>query len=277
MNQSPIRNLRRIFYGVLATCLLALPAVPVHAAAPGSLYSYALDGSSALISNNALSNQGVSLNLLGNWAATTFGVKFEGNLTNKQSVGYAKPASGSTLYVPANQAAGASVKFTYQAPSKGCFSDSPNVTQIGKYGSGLTQFKLQLSNCGKSKTTVYPQCRVAGSAGANDVKTGTTPLVNGATYVLQCVKSPDPTSGSATLQLNLVKIDTANTYSTNTFSIKKTGTLNSSQYLSVANQYPLKSQTNNTDQFNGEIAQLAYCSGATTADAVACLNTEVPF
>jgi hypothetical protein len=258
--------------------LIVLPAGIAQAAAPGSLYSYTLDDSTSTVANAAETNTSVNLNLLGDWSQTTFGVNFEGNTVSKQSVAYAKPTSGSTINVPASQAFGGSVLFKYQSPTSGtCFSDSPNVTQIGKYGSGLTQFKFQLSNCGKSKTAVFPQCRVAGSSGANNPVTGTKSLVNGATYVLQCVKSPDPVSGSASLQMNLTKIDPINgniTY-TNNFAITRTGSLYSSQYLSIANQYPLKSQSNNTDQFNGEISKIAYCAGATLIDAKACLDTEV--
>ncbi|HSE29346.1 MAG TPA: hypothetical protein VLA77_02050 [Candidatus Saccharimonadales bacterium] len=276
---SSVRKISRFFIGLLVSALMVLPAVGVQAAAPGSLYSYTLDGASATVTNNAAANTNVNLNLLGDWSQTSFGVKFEGNTTNKQSVGYAKPASGSTINVPASQAFGGSVLFKYQAPTSGtCFADSPNITQIGKYGAGLTQFKFQISNCGKSQTAVFPQCRVAGSSGANNPVMGTQSLIDGYDYILQCIKSPDPASGSASLQMNLTKIDPVNgnvTY-TNNFAINKTGTLNSTQYLSVANQYPLKSQANNTDQFNGEVSKVAYCTGATVADAQICLDTEVP-
>ncbi|HKX73493.1 MAG TPA: hypothetical protein VJM32_05740 [Candidatus Saccharimonadales bacterium] len=273
-----VRGIRRFFGGLLVLASLVTPAVSVSAGAPGSLYSYALNGSSATVANTAATNAGVNLTLLGNWSQSTFGVQFQGNTTNQQSVAYAKPASGSTINIPASQAFGGSVLFKYQAPNAGCFSDSPNISQIGKYGSGLTQFKFQLSNCGKSQTAVFPQCRVAGSSGASNPVTGTQALTNGATYILQCIKSPDPASGSASLQMNLTKIDSVNGNAThtNTFAITRTGTLNSTQYLSVANQYPLKSQVNNTDQFNGEIAMLAYCTGSTIANAKTCLDTEVP-
>ena len=278
MGLRSVRGIRRFFGGLFVSALLVLPAGGVQAAAQGSLYSYTLDGSTAVVANSAAANTSVNLNLWGDWSQTAFGVKFEGNTTNKQSVAYAKPASGSTINVPASQAFGGSVLFTYQAPANGCFSDSPNITQIGKFGSGLTQFKFQLSNCGKSSSAVFPQCRVAGSSGANNPVTGTQSLVNGATYILQCVKSPDPVSGSASLQMNLTKIDplNGNVAHVNNFAINRTGTLNSTQYLSVANQYPLKTQSNNTDQFNGEISKLAYCTGATIADVKACLDTEVP-
>lgn len=274
-----VRGLGRLFIGLLALMLLVLPASTAQAAAQGSLYSYTLDGSSTSFTNAAAANSNVSLNLLGDWSQTAFGVLFEGNTVNTQSVGYAKPATGNTINVASSQAFGGSVMFKYQAPTSGtCFSDSPNIMQIGKFGTNLTQFKFQLSNCGKNKTAVFPQCRVAGNSGANNPVTGTQSLVDGTTYVLQCVKSPDPVSGSASLQMNLVKIDTVNGNVTNTdnFAINRTGTLSSTQYLSIANQYPLKLQSNNTDQFNGEVSKIAYCSGATQAIAKECLDTEVP-
>ncbi|HET8670215.1 MAG TPA: fibronectin type III domain-containing protein [Candidatus Saccharimonadales bacterium] len=267
--------------------LLAVPvtaflyASEARAATPGSLYSYSLDGASATIPNAAASNTNVAMALQGSWAQTSFGVQFEGNLTNKQSVGYAKPASGSTLTIPASQAIGASVLLKYKAPvGANCFSDSPNISQIGKFLANTTQFKLQLSNCGKSSTNVYPQCRVAGASTPTSVLPvmGSTPLVNGETYIIQCVKSPDPVSGNATVQLKTTHIDMVNghTTTTNNFSVAKTGNMNSTQYLSVGNKYPTAPQTNNTDQFNGEVSKLAYCTGADIAAAQTCLETEVP-
>lgn len=267
----------------ICAALLLLPLIPlptVAAAAPGSLYSYSLDGSSATVTNNAASNSGVDITLAGDWSQTAFGTKFEGDLTSKQSVGYALPTSGNTIDVDATKAFGGSILFKYQAPNgTGCFSDSPNISQIGKWGTNVTQFKFQLSNCGKSQTSVFPQCRVAGSSGANNPVSSSQSLIDGQTYLLQCIKSPDPASGNATLDMHLTQIDPNGnnhvTYSNN-FSINPTGALVSTQYLSVANQYTLKSQSNNTDQFNGEVAKLAYCEGTTTAEAKACLDTEVP-
>jgi hypothetical protein len=169
------------------------------------------------------------------------------------------------------------VLFKYQAPTSGtCFGDSPNIAQIGKFGTNLTQFKFQLTNCGKSSVNVFPQCRVAGTTGANNPVTGTQALVDGVVYILQCLKSPD--SSGTTLTMNLTKIDAVNgnvTY-TNTFGINRTGTLNSIQYLSIADQYPLKAQANNTDQFNGEVAKLAFCAGTSVTSVKTCLDTEVP-
>jgi hypothetical protein len=277
MTQTLARGLRWFLFALVIVTVTLLPAARTQAAALGSLYSYTLDGSTATINNAAAANTNVPLNLWGDWSQTAFGVLFEGDTVSKQSVGYAKPTSGYTINVPASQSVGGSVKFAYRAPTSGtCFSDSPNIMQIGKYGSQLSQFKFQISNCGKSKTQVFPQCRVAGLSSGNVPVTGTTALVDGTAYILQCVKSPDA-GGTASLTMNLTKLDpvNGNTTYTNTYTITATGAIQSTQYLSVADQYPLKAQANNTDQFNGEIAQLAYCSGATSSDVTVCLDTEV--
>lgn len=272
---------RRVFLSacalVLAAALLPLPMV--QAAAAGSLYSYTLDGSSATVANAATGNSGVNLTMQGDWSQTPFGTRFEGDLTSKQSVAFAKPSSGNTISVPSTQAFGGSILFKYQKPASGnCFSDSPNIMQIGKWGTNVTQFKFQLTKCSNNQNLVFPQCRVAGSSGANNPVTGTQALVDGQTYILQCVKSPDPANGNASLQMNLTAVDTVNGHITQTdnFSITPTGSLSSTQYLTVANQYPFKSQTNNTDQFNGEVAKLAYCTGSDITAAKTCLDAEVP-
>jgi len=269
----------------LCAAVLTLTVLPltslVHAQALGSLYSYNLTGSSSVIANTAAENAGVNMNLTGNWSQTPFGVRFEGDLVSKRSVGYAKPASGSTINVPGTQAVGAAVLFRYQSPvSASCFSDSDNITQIGKFGAGLSQIKLQFSNCGVSSTKVYVQCRMAGSnSTTNDGPvTGTLPLVDGETYLATCVKAPDPASGSAIIELKTVRIDTVNGNQTvsNAFAITRTGTISSTDYLSVANKYPFGAQSANTDQFNGEVSRVAYCKGADIVAAKACLATEVP-
>lgn len=266
--------------GLLLVPITAVLYVPKASAdAPGSLYSYTFDGTTATLPNNAAANTGVNMTLAGDWSQSGFGVLFEGNTTDKQSVGYAKPSSGNTINVPASQAFGGSVMFKYHAPATGnCFSDSPNISQVGKWGTNTTQLKFQLTKCSNNQNVVYPMCRVAGLSGANNPVTGSQSLVDGQTYILQCVKSPDPASGNASFDLNLTHVDTVNgstTYS-DSFSINPTGALTSTQYVSVANQYPLKSQSNNTDQFVGEIAKVAYCTGADIAAARACLAAEVP-
>jgi hypothetical protein len=50
----------------------------------------------------------------------------------------------------------------------------------------------------------------------------------------------------------------------------------SDQYLSVANKYPLPGQANNTDQFSGDLAKVAFCKATATDAMTACLDAEVP-
>jgi outer membrane biosynthesis protein TonB len=202
-------------------------------------------------------------------------------MTSKMSVAYAKPASGNVISVPATQGFGGAVMFTYTGPSPGagCLGDSRNVTQIGRFGTGLTQIKFQFSNCGTNGSSVFQECRLAGAKTSTSVQLARSSqaLVNGATYIAQCVKSPDTSSGS-TVQLKTVRVDTVNgnNVTTDTIQIPATGALQSTSALSVGNKYPLPTQKSNTDQFVGDVAKVAYCSGATLSDAIACLNTEIP-
>ena len=280
MQKGGTRRVGFIMAAVIALLLVLVPWQSASANAPGSLYSYNFAGTTGTVANSAEVNTAVPLTLLGDWTATAAGVFFTGNTVDAQSVGYAKSASGSTLTVPATQSVGVSILFRYQAPSSGqCFSDSPNLTQIGKFAANITQVKLQLSNCGKSATQVYPQCRMAGASTASSVLPvmGTQSLVDGELYIVQCAKTPDPVSGKPTLELKTTKVDTinGNQVTIDSFQIAKTGNMNSTQYLSVANQYPLKAQTSNTDQFVGEVLKLAYCKGADLSAAQTCLEAEV--
>jgi uncharacterized repeat protein (TIGR01451 family) len=265
----------------VVTIALASTIMPAQAANSDSLYSYRLDGSSSTISNSAAANTGVDMNLTGDWSQSGIGVHFAGNTTDQQSAGYAKPASGTTINVPATKAVGAAIHFTYHAPSNAfCFSDSANISQLGFFANNTTQIKLQLSKCNVSSTQVFPQCRIAGNSTSSSVLpvTGTTALVNNTSYILSCAKSPDPVSGNASLELKLTKIDTVggNQTYTDTFSIAPTGVLSSSQYLSVGAKYPLAAQANNTDQFVGEVGKVAICASADLAAANTCLADEVP-
>lgn len=271
----------RTVVGAVILGLAFVVAVPTqtYAAATGSLYSYDFANAIGVVANNAEVNTNVSMTLFGDWTATSTGVAFTGNTTDAQSVGYAKPASGTTITIPTSQAVGAAIMFRYDAPASGCFSDSPNMTQIGSFAKNVTQIKLQLSNCGKSSANVFPQCRMAGSLTPSSVLPvmGTQALADGELYVVQCVKSPDPVSGNATLELKTTRIDAVNgnQVTTDTFMVAPTGTMSSSKYLSVANKYPLPTQANNTDQFVAEVSQVAYCRGASLAGTATCLEAEV--
>lgn len=253
----------------------------VNAATLASQYSYTLTGSSATVLNGAAANTAVSLNLSGNWNQSDFGVHFAGDLVSQQSVAYAKPASGATINVPANQSVGVAIKFKYQAPTGAtCFNDSPNITQIGRFGQNLAQIKLQLSNCGKNANSVFAQCRIAGSNSTTKdfPVTGTQALIDGETYVVKCLKAPDPLSGNTPLQLKTAHIDpvNGNQVADDAFFIRPTGLIRSFTYLSVANKYPLPQITSNTDQFVGDIAKVAYCKATTLNNVKSCLDTEIP-
>lgn len=266
--------------GVLAALLLAMMPQMAFATTPGSLYSYDFTGStlSSPVANGAAANGSVGLNLYGTWSQSPFGIHFAGNMSGQQSVGYARPTSGNTVSVAANQAFGGAIKFKYEAPTSGsCFSDSHNLTQIGRFGAGLSQAKLQLSNCGINSSHVYVQCRMAGSnSTTNDVPLASTQaLADGESYVAKCVKAPDPSSGTTAMQLVVTRLSDGNA-TTDNFAITRTGTIQSTAYLSVANKYALPSPSQNTDQFVGDVAKVAYCAGASTMAVDDCLAVEVP-
>jgi hypothetical protein len=281
MRQYIAKMVRRTVVGsaLMAVSLLAAPLM-VHAATPDTLYSYDFTGATLAspIANAASANSSVKLNLYGSWSQSAFGIHFAGNQSGQQSVAYAKPASGNTLSVASNQALGSAIKFKYEAPTSGtCFSDSHNLTQIGRFGAGLAQVKMQFSNCGINSSQVMVQCRMAGANSTiNDVPmTSTQPLVNGEAYVATCTKAPDPTTGSATMQLAVTRLSDAQA-TTDTFAITRTGAITSTAYLSVGNKYALPPPTENTDQFNGDVAKVAYCASTTTVAVDSCLHTEIP-
>ena len=273
---------------VIVTLVAASPFAPMltgsSSAAPtvGSLYSYTLTGvTTTPVANGAEVNTGVPLKLVGNWTPSSVGINFVGDKTSKRSVAWAKPASGLTLNAAASDAVGAGINFRYAAPATGaCYTDSRNITQIGRFGSGLTQLKIQLSSCAGNKTAVFPECRMVGanSTNADLPKRGTQALVNGATYVVKCFKGPDPATGQTTLTLETTKVDAVNGNVTtvNTFPITRPGAMSSSGYLSIANKYPMPAQSSNTDQFIGDVAKVAYCKAVATDTLLICLDAEVP-
>lgn len=265
--------------GMVAILALAMVPQVASAATPGTLYSYDFTGAtlSSPVANGAAANTSVNLNLYGNWSQSAFGIHFAGNTSGQQSVAYARPSSGNTVSVPGSQAFGSAIKFKYEAPSGNCFSDSRNLVQIGRFGNGLSQAKLQLSGCHINTSNVFVECRMAGSnSSTSDVPLASTqPLVDGEAYVVNCVKAPDPSSGTTTMYLTVTRLSDGHT-TTDTFNITRTGTIQSTAYLSVGNKYALPSPSQNTDQFVGDVAKVAYCAGATTASVNDCLATEVP-
>ena len=275
---------RAVVVGLIAISPFAPFLTGSSSAAPtvGSLYSYTLTGVTVTpVANGAEVNTGVPLKLFGNWAPSPFGVHFVGDKVSKRSVAYAKPTSGPTLSAAASDALGAVVKLRYEKPASGtCFTDSRNITQIGRFGAGLSQLKMQLSSCAGNKTAVFPECRMVGanSSNADLPKRGTQALVNGASYIVKCYKGPDPETGQATLTLETTKLDAVNGNVTtvNTFLITRPGAMVSSEYLSVANKYPLPGQAKNTDQFIGDVAKIAFCKTAAVDTLLACLDAEIP-
>lgn len=253
---------------------------PSQAASSGSLYTYNLRDAAANVANSAGANSAVSLRLTGNWTSSTNGVTFSGDLVSKQSVGYAKPTTGYTLNVAASQAVGNAAEFAYQLPTGvTCFPDSVNVTQIGRFASGVSQVKLQLSKCSVSQTQVFPECRIAGQLTPDKTYavTGSRSLTAGQPYRVYCMKSADPVSGQSTLTMRTVLLDAVNgdQTTTNIFSIPKTGAIQSTTYLSVGNKYPLATLANNTDQFTGTVAGVSYCSNPTVTELETCLTSEL--
>ncbi len=247
----------------------------------GSLYTYNLSTvNGTTVANTAQSNTTVALNLYGNWELTNGGLNFDGNLTDKQSVGYAKPLSGNTINVLATESFGGAIKFVYKAPAAGtCFKDSNNLSQIGRFAAKTAQLKIQLSSCGGSKTAVYPECRVAGALTPTTVLPvrGTQALVDGNQYVLSCIKSADPATGLPTVVLETTQLNVeGNVATTNTFSVAKTGVIKTTAYLSVANKYTLPAISKNTDQYVGTINVVSFCKLTTVDEVRYCLNTEVP-
>ncbi|HSX05999.1 MAG TPA: hypothetical protein VLF69_06015 [Candidatus Saccharimonadales bacterium] len=251
------------------------------ASTANSLYSYTLTGSSSTVSNAAASNTGANLSLVGDWNQSSYGVHFAGDLVSKQSGGDYKPASGNTINVPSTSSVGAAVRFKYQAPASGnCFNDSSNITQVGRFAANTAQVKIQYSNCGNDSSHVFVECRMAGASTPSSVLPvrNALALVNGNDYIAKCYKTPDPSSGNATVTLRVVKVDTlyGNTVENDNFSVAPTGAITSAAYLSVANKFALPAQADNTDQFVGDVKKLSYCQATTTTAVSTCLGTEVP-
>jgi hypothetical protein len=240
-----------------------------------SLYAYDLANARSSVPNQAASNSGVALRLEGNRWSDDTGTHFNGNTWNKRSVAWADPTSGATIDVAPSEAVGAAVVFRW-TPASGdaCPRDSRNVMQIGRFATGQSQFKLQLSKC--KGGAVQPQCRVAGSAtpaGAAPV-TASGSITPWRWYRLECVKAPDA-SGKATLVVRLTDLGSDSTTEA-TPSIPATGSISSWKPLSVANKYPMPSYAKNTDQFVGVVRRVAMCAGDDVAAVSGCLADAAP-
>jgi hypothetical protein len=267
-----------------ASTAVTLISGPASASTPGGtalLYDYQFANSTGTVANSAPDGPDVPLTLTGTtgaWTSGPNGVKFTGNTTSSESVAYGQVAGGDTIDEPATAAIGFGARFVYEQPTSGeCFSNGPNVTQIGLYAAKPVpaQLKLQLSDCQTSSTQVMAQCRFAGSltTGTTDTPvTSTLPLVNNTEYNMSCIKSADH-AGMATITINVTPVKTGMT-TTNTFSVSAIGYIKSKQYISAANIYPLPAQADNTNQLNATINRAVYCAGTGT-QVTACLTANL--
>jgi hypothetical protein len=261
--------------------LLASPAAATSKATV-LLYDYEFTGTTGVVNNSAPFGLTVPLTLFGTWTAVPDGVHFSGDTSGNASVAYGRPASGDTIREPSSAAVGFGARIVYNAPATGtCFSDTPNVTQIGRYsaGSPSAQLKLQLSSCADNSTQVTMECRVAGALTVANAPPliSTLPLINGDTYNVTCVKSPDWPSNTATITLTVTNLNApqGSQTVTDTFTVLALGYLRTKEYISAGNKYPLPAPAQNTDQFNGDITRVVYCAGA-PANVGACLAASLP-
>jgi hypothetical protein len=247
---------------------------------PTLLYDYQFAGTSGIVINSAPSGVTAPLTLSGSWQPVSSGVQFSGNTTGEWSVADGRPTSGYTLNEPPAVAVGAGSKFTYQAPADGtCFGDTPNIAQVGRYHLHATQAKIQLSDCSTSRTKVEAECRFAGSLtppGAPPV-ISTLPLVSGDTYIVTCVKSPDQPNNTTKITLSVRDLNAIRGEKkvVDTFMVTAIGYMQTTQFVSAGNKYPIPPPNHNTDQFNGIVASAAFCAGTST-QVSDCLLSNLP-
>ena len=239
------------------------------------LYDFGFAATRGTVSNAAPDGPAMRLTLYGSWWRVRGGVHFSGNTTGRRSIAYGQPGQGYTLDVPGTRAIGFGARIRYEKPATGtCFADTPNITQIGRYGLPLaaSQVKLQLSSCATSRTRVFAECRISGTGSSSGTPpvVGTLPLVNGTGYDVSCVKSPD-SSGHTVITLRVVSLATR-AARVNRFTVPAVGLIRSSQALSTGNKYPLPAPAHNTDQFVGNMARAMYCTGP-LSDVQHCLAT----
>lgn len=259
-----------------AGSLVAGPAAAETAGASALLYDYNFAGTTGTVKNSAPNGADVSLKVFGTWSAVKGGVHFSGDTSGHESVAYGRPASGYTLDEPSSAAVGFGALVRYNRPAGGkCFSNTPNVTQMGRYGPHSVQAKIQLTSCAASTTQVMMECRFAGgkSVSAPGEVVSTLPLVNDAKYHVICVKSPD-TNGKTTVTLKVTRIPAGQTVTT-TATEPAMGALKTREYISAGNKYPLPAAAANTSQFNGDMFRTVYCAG-TMAKVNGCLAAHLP-
>lgn len=268
--------------------LLPLPAV---AADSGSLYTFDFTNGQAGLTNQAAGNAGAILTLQGNgWSSDPTGITFTGNTSTtsplQSNAEYRPVGGGTTISIPSTQSVAFGALFTYTADQCPLTRDSANLTQIGKDSDNIGQLKLQFHDC-SSTGKIFPECRVAGVNtlhGQRPEVTSKMPMVVGDTYRVECLKGPDVVSGnSKTAQYEIIttQIDrSGNVLSrldvSSAVNSVATGAITSNDYLSVGQKNALPAPSQNTDQFNGKVTKVSYCSGVTLSAAQSCLESEVP-
>jgi hypothetical protein len=260
---------------LLPASLLASPLADAGSV-PALLYDYQFIGTNGTVVNSAPGGAVAPLEVAGNWQSVPSGVQFSGNTTGEWSVAYGRPASGDTLDEPPSAAVGFGAKFTYQAPTSGpCFGDTPNITQIGRFHAHDAQAKIQLSSCATSLTSVMVECRFAGSLTplATPPVVSTLPLVNGDSYLVKCVKSPDQRNNTAIITLSVTDLNAASgeKKAVDIFEVGAIGYMQTTQFISAGNKYPVPPPAHNTDQFNGIVTSAIYCAGS-PAEVSTCLS-----
>jgi hypothetical protein len=262
--------------------VMLLPSLAASSGNSTLQYDYEFAGTSGTVINSAPTGPAAPLTLYGTWTPVSDGVHFSGNTSGDASVAYGRPAAGPTINVPATEAAGLGTRIVYSAPATGtCFSDTPNIVQIGRYSldSPSAQVKLQLSSCADKQKKVVMECRFAGSRTALHAAPvqSTLPLINGDAYNVSCRKSPDAANNTAKITLTVTRLNggASRKSVTSTFTVPALGRLKTRQYFSVGNKYPLPAPASNTDQFNGDVTRAVYCSGA-TGSVRTCLAAHLP-
>ncbi|HRJ06616.1 MAG TPA: hypothetical protein PK096_03005 [Candidatus Saccharibacteria bacterium] len=300
--KAAVKSNKNLTYLIAAT-IAVIAAVAVlwttrqaTAAAPDSEYVYSFIGQSAgdrTVTNTAADNGGVDM-ILGasNWAPGVNGIDFNGvpNKTgtsdDSTGVGYANPAGSSPLTMTAAGSLGIAARFTYQRPPAGtCGANvtgsvsgiTSNIAQIGRAGSGVSQIKLQITECTNGKLTTTPRvsCRAAGqkasTAKGQLMTNDNVTLKAGVTYVARCVKGQD--SGTTAPITLLVQPDGQPAVPADTVYVPATGAFSSNQYVSVGNKY---AGPEFGDQFFGEVSVMAICQTLAASQVTACLDSEVP-
>lgn len=301
--KASVKKRNKLTYSLVAVGLAVVTGIGViwstqqaTAASPDSEYVYSFVGQSAgdrTVDNTAAKNSGVSMMLgASNWAPGVNGIDFNGAPNNtgvtddSTGVGYANPAGSTPLTMSASGSFGIAARFTYQRPPAGTCGPNTtgsvsgitsNIAQIGRAGSGVSQIKLQITECTNGKLTAYPRvsCRAAGknasTAKGQLMTNDNVTLQAGVTYVARCVKGQD--SGSTAPITLLVQPDNEAAVPADTVYVPATGAFSSNQYVSVGNKY---AGPEFGDQFFGEVTIMAICQTPLASNVTICLDSEVP-